>query len=145
VILLLTASLLFIPNPEARRFMKIENAFALDLSAVDLSNNDPVNMPILISFRYPYLHSRYMHRFLGLTSLPCKEARDNLSVIDEIYFAAVLQYREELIQKAIAAQSYDVNGELIVDYKELTKILTPYRNDFQDAHVEVGGQCKSDF
>ena len=83
-----------------------------------------------------------MHKFLGLTSLPCKEARESLSVIDEIYFAAVLQHREQLIQQAIAAESYDANGELIVDYKELVKVLTPYRSDFQDAHVEVSRKCK---
>lgn len=142
MILLLTASLLFIPNPEARRFIKIKNAFELDLSAVELYSSASVDTPILVSLRYPYLHSRYMHKFLGLTSLPCKEARESLSVIDEIYFAAVLQHREQLIQQAIAAESYDANGELLVDYKELVKVLTPYRSDFQDAHVEVSRKCK---
>ena len=145
MILILTASLLFIPNPTARRFIKIENAFALDLAAVELSNNTSVTKPVLISLRYPRIHSGFIHRFLGLTSLPCKEARDTLSEVSEVHFAAVLQYRDKLIKEASLEQSYDANGELLVDYKELARLLIPYRTDFQAAHVGVAQNCKADF
>ena len=143
VFLALTASLLFVPSPQERRFNQIEEAFALDLSKVERPVFDEGSLSSMFSFVYPYFHFHYVHKFLGLTTQDCAAAQKLVSQVHKIYYPALVQNRSRLVSEARAANSYDAQGELEIDNNALNVAIAPYVSDLQRAYEEILKKCKS--
>ena len=142
VLLALTASLLFVPSPQERRFNQIEEAFDLDLSKVERPVLDD-SLSSTFSFVYPYFHFYYVHKFLGLTTPDCAAAQKLVSQVTKIYYPALLQNRSRLVIEAKAANSYNAQGELEIDNNALKVSIAPYVSDLQSAYEEISKKCKS--
>lgn len=143
VLLALTASLLFVPSPQERRFNQIEEAFELDLSKVERPVFDDDSSSSMFSFIYPYFHFHYVHTFLGLTTPGCASAQKLASQVHETYYPALLQNRSRLVSEAKAANSYNAKGELEIDNAALNASIAPYVSDLQSAYEGISKKCKS--
>lgn len=141
VLLGLTASLLFVPSPQERRFTRIEKAFEMDLSKVERPVMDDYASASMFSFVYPYFHFHYVHKFLGLTTRDCAAAQKLVSQVHNIYYPALLQNRARLVNKAKAENAYNVEGELEIDNDALNVSIAPYISDLQSAYEEISKKC----